>query len=428
MKKVTMFLWNHFTNDARVLREGNTLSENGYDINLIAIEKANDKAIPKFEEINKNFKVNRVRMYPITLMKYQSNKRKTSIGVVLGFLIFGPLTYVKSKKLFTFLSSLLLGMIFFVKNKFVRRNMIKFIRSYRMILKGYSYNSDIYHSHDLNTLTQGVICSKMRIKKKKLIYDSHEIQTDRTGYNPKIIKVWERALLRFVDQTIVENETRAEVHEKLYGYQPKSLYNYSEYYEIKNKPDINLKKILNLNNNDKILLYQGGIQPGRGLEILVRMMKFVEGGTLVFIGDGRQKPELIELVNSGNLSDKVKFVDKVPLDDLPSYTKQAYLGFQVLQNVNLNHYTASSNKLFEYIMANVPVISCDFPEIKKIVDNEKIGLSIDASNEQKIASAVNKLIIDVDQRNYFSDNCEKAKIKYNWNNEEKKLLDIYNNL
>lgn len=428
MKKVTMFLWNHFTNDARVLREGNTLSENGYDINLIAIEKANDKAIPKFEEINKNFKVNRVRMYPITLMKYQSNKRKTSIGVVLGFLIFGPLTYVKSKKLFTFLSSLLLGMIFFVKNKFVRRNMIKFIRSSRMILKGYSHNSDIYHSHDLNTLTQGVICSKMRIKKKKLIYDSHEIQTDRTGYNPKIIKVWERALLRFVDQTIVENETRAEVHEKLYSYQPKSLYNYSEYYEIKNKPDINLKKILNLNNNDKILLYQGGIQPGRGLEILVRMMKFVEGGTLVFIGDGRQKPELIELVNSGNLSDKVKFVDKVPLDDLPSYTKQAYLGFQVLQNVNLNHYTASSNKLFEYIMANVPVISCDFPEIKKIVDNEKIGLSIDASNEQKIASAVNKLINDVDLRNYFSDNCEKAKIKYNWNNEEKKLLDIYNNL
>src|SRR5699024_5258893 len=116
------------------------------------------------------------------------------------------------------------------------------------------------------------------------------------------------------------------------------------------------------------------------------------------------------------------------LDDLPSYTKQAYLGFQVLQNVNLNHYTASSNKLFEYIMANVPVISCDFPEIKKIVDNEKIGLSIDASNEQKIASAVNKLINDVELRNYFSDNCEKAKIKYNWNNEEKKLLDIYNNL
>lgn len=61
----------------------------------------------------------------------------------------------------------------------------------------------------------------------------------------------------------------------------------------------------------------------------------------------------------------MKFIPKVPLEDLPKYTKNAYLGFQVLNNVCFNHWSASSNKLFEYMMAEVPVIACSFPEIKK---------------------------------------------------------------
>ena len=51
------------------------------------------------------------------------------------------------------------------------------------------------------------------------------------------------------------------------------------------------------------------------------------------------------------LQDKVKFLSKVPLAELPKYTQNAYLGFQVLNNVCFNHYSASSNKLFEYMMS-----------------------------------------------------------------------------
>ena len=74
----------------------------------------------------------------------------------------------------------------------------------------------------------------------------------------------------------------------------------------------------------------------------------------------------------------MKFLPKVPVAELPKYTRNAYLGFQVLNNMNFNHYSASSNKLFEYMMAGVPVIACSFPEIQKVVETEKVGICVDS--------------------------------------------------
>src|SRR5699024_7341831 len=224
------------------------------------------------------------------------------------------------------------------------------------------------------------------------------------------------------------NETRAIHHKELYGYYPKTLYNYSIYYDVDKRASLGFKETLGLANDEKLLLYQGGLQAGRGLENLIKMMHLVDEGTLVFIGDGRLKQILMRQVIEENLSDKIKFFPKVHMDLLPSYTKEAYIGFQVLQNTSYNHYSAASNKLFEYIMAHVPIVSCDFPEIKNIVDGEKVGVSLDASNIEELAKVVNMLVKDEPLRNRYSENCRSAKTKYNWDNEQRKLLEIYNNL
>ncbi|TVT28869.1 glycosyltransferase family 4 protein [Salinicoccus cyprini] len=428
MKKVTMFVWNHFTNDARVMREGMALSQNNYDINLIAIENKKDALAPRYEVINDRFRVHRVPMYPWLLELYQNNKKAFIFSVAGATTVVAPVLFYKSWVLLSSYFIILAAAYTSVKNNAVRRNMIKVIRSFKMIIQGYKHAADIYHSHDLNTLTQGVICSKLRVNRKKLIYDSHEVQTDRTGYNPRFASIWEGCLLKFVDETIVENHTRAKHHDAIYGNYPETLYNYSAYCDIDDTADLDLRDQLSLPSDEKILLYQGGLQSGRGLELLIKMMHQVKEGTLVFIGDGRLKDALMEQAAEEDLESRIKFFGKADLSDLPSYTKEAYLGFQVLQNTSFNHYSASSNKLFEYIMAHVPVVSCDFPEIKKVVQGEELGIAIDASNVDALAGAVNTLLDDEGLRNQYSDNCKQAKLKYNWNNEQKKLLRIYENL
>lgn len=423
-----MFVWNHFTNDARVMREGLTLSEGGYDVDLIAIDDPKDDKVLKFETINDKFRVHRVRMYPWLLEVYQNNKKAFIISIAGVTTVVSPVLFYKSWVLLSSYFMLLAAAFLGIKNNTLRKNMIKLARSIKMIGKGYVQNADIYHSNDLNTLTQGVICAKLRLKKRKLVYDSHEVQTDRTGYDPRIIKIWEKSLLPFVDITIVENHTRAAKHAELYGDYPVPVHNYSDLYDIKDRKDIDIHGKLGISKDEKILLYQGGIQEGRGLEQLVQMMPKVKAGTLLFIGDGKLKPKLEQMVEEQELQTRVKFLSKVPLAELPSFTKAAYLGFQVLQNTSFNHYSASSNKLFEYIMAHVPVVGCDFPEIKKVIDSESVGLSVDAASTDSIAHAVNTLVEDEEQRDRYSQNCEIAKHKYNWDAEKETFLSVYSKL
>lgn len=422
-----MFVWNHFTNDARVNRECTALSDNNFDVHLIAIDDPKDEKVLQEESVKDNFKVSRVQRYPSFITAYQKDKNSFLIKVGTVSTVIGVTLLYFNLMLLIYFASLLLMMALSVKLRKVRKNIVNAAIIGRMIIKGYKDNADIYHSNDLNTLPQGIICSKFRLKPKKLVYDSHEVQTSRTGYNPKTIKFFESFMIKFVDEMMVENHTRAKKNEELYGFYPKTLYNYSELYDIEEKPDVDLHAELGLPKEEKILLYQGGLQQGRGLELLIEMMPQVKEGTLVFLGAGKLEKTLKEMASQSSESDRIKFVEKVHFKALPSYTKQAYLGFQVLQNICFNHYSASSNKLFEYIMAHVPVVSCNFPEVKAVVD-QGVGISVDSHDINQIAGAVNKLVADETLRDQYSEKCKVIKRIYNWENEKQKLLDVYNAL
>lgn len=422
-----MFVWNHFTNDARVNRECTALSDNNYDVHLIAIDDPKDDNVLQEEIVKDNFKVSRVQRYPSFITAYQKDKNSFLIKVGTVSTVIGVTLLYFNLMLLIYFASLLLMMALSVKLRKVRKNIVNAAIIGRMIIKGYKDNADIYHSNDLNTLPQGIICSKFRLKPKKLVYDSHEVQTSRTGYNPKTIKLFESFMIKFVDEMIVENHTRAKKNEELYGFYPNTLYNYSELYNIEDKPDVDLHSELGLPKDEKILLYQGGLQQGRGLELLIEMMPKVKEGTLVFLGAGKLEKTLKEMAAQSSESHRIKFIDKVHFKALPSYTKQAYLGFQVLQNICFNHYSASSNKLFEYIMAHVPVVSCNFPEVKAVVD-QGVGISVDSQDVNQIAEAVNKLVEDETLRNQYSEKCKQIKRIYNWENEKQKLLEVYNAL
>ncbi|MCD4838312.1 glycosyltransferase [Neobacillus sedimentimangrovi] len=422
-KRVGMFVWNHFTNDARVLRECTTLSEAGYDVDLICIHDPKDETLPRFEQRNEHFRVFRLRRYPVLLEFIQKMYRFSLQHKWFGafcFLLWAMFVYI-SPVLFlslTFLAVILL------KTKlnviWVRGSLIL-----RMILMGYKGNYDIYHSNDLNTLPQGYICSKWRLKPKRLIYDSHEVQTSRTGYNSPVYGKMEAFFIKKIDEMIVENHTRAKYNESLYGIYPHVVHNYPFKQTSKNTEKVDLHGMLNIPRHEKILLYQGGIQTGRGLDKLIKAAPLFKEGVLVLIGDGKIKNDLIDMVQQMKLEEKVKFLPKVPLADLPKYTRNAYLGFQVLNNVCFNHYSASSNKLFEYMMAGVPVVACGFPEIKRVVEGDQTGVIVDSHDPESIADGVNWLIDHPEKHSEMKVNAINASQKYNWENEQIHLLNVY---
>jgi glycosyltransferase involved in cell wall biosynthesis len=422
-KRVGMFVWNHFTNDARVLRECTALSEAGYDVDLFCIHDPSDPSLPRFEQRNSRFKVHRLRRYPVLLELMQKIYRFSLQNKLFGVFclaLWGILAYLAP---IIVLSITLLAFLLLktkIRVLWVRGSLI-----FRMILKGYRGNYDIYHSNDLNTLPQGYIGAKWRLKPKKLIYDSHEVQTSRTGYSSPIHGKLEAFLITKIDKMMVENNTRAKYNEDLYGFYPHVVHNYPFKSISSSEEKIDLHEILNIPRKEKILLYQGGIQTGRGLDKLIQAVPQFNEGVLVLVGDGKIKKELQAKVEKMCLQDKVKFHPKVPLADLPKYTRNGYIGFQVLNNVCFNHYSASSNKLFEYMMAGVPVVACSFPEIKRVVENDGTGICVDSHDPDDIARAVNLLLEDKELRDSYSRNSRKAKDKYNWEEEKANFLNIY---
>ena len=146
---------------------------------------------------------------------------------------------------------------------------------------------------------------------------------------------------------------------------------------------------------------------------------------IVLIGGGRLTQPLTQLAQELNLQHKVHFIPTVALAELPSYTASADVGVQPIENTCLNHYTTDSNKLFEYVIAGLPVIATDFPEIRRIVRNNDIGLLVPANNEQALGTTIIQLLEDRALRAHFASNARKTAQNLNWESQEKCLVDLY---
>lgn len=302
----------------------------------------------------------------------------------------------------------------------------RIITNLRLIKQGLKFKADVYHAHDLNMLLAAYRCS--RLNHSKLIYDSHEIATGREG---KMVKSYwhflEWALIKKADKVFFTTRTRAEFTSHKYDIPlPEVIHNYSETYSKIKKVD--LRGMLGLGQDERIILYQGGIQSNRGLEKLIEAIPLIKKGIVTFIGDGLLKKHLEIQVKRAGLDERVRFIGMVPVEKLLSYTACADVGLQILQNTCFNHYSTISNKLFEYLMAGVPVVASDFPEIRRIIEEFNAGVLIDPHKPEEIARGINYLLEDEVRRKEMARNAKRASRRYNWQHEELKLLDIYNSL
>ena len=131
MKKVTMFVWNNFVNDARVLREASALADTGYKVTIIAKKELSEMHLLSSEKISEGVFVNRP-------LKLELSERITGR----------------------------------IKSSVITKHIPNMLLMFKMIMLGRKYDTDVYHAHDLNTLIQGIVSAKLRLNRKKLIYDS----------------------------------------------------------------------------------------------------------------------------------------------------------------------------------------------------------------------------------------------------------------
>ena len=283
---------------------------------------------------------------------------------------------------------------------------------------------DAIHAHDVNVLPTAWLAAK--IARVPLIYDAHEISTDREGYKAfRGLVGWiEKKLMPKAAGTITTTEARAKFFARAYGIaRPLVLQNRPRLVRVQGPNRI--CEELGLDEPWPIVLYQGGLQPGRGLPRLVEAAGKVPEAYFVFIGGGRQAAELHELAAKLELRDRVHFIPTVALDELPAYTASADIGVQPIENTCLNHFTTDSNKLFEYVIAGLPVVASQLPEIGKVVREHDLGLLVSEGNTEALANAIHELVRDPALRERYRANAERAAQSLNWEAQEQSLVELY---
>jgi len=300
---------------------------------------------------------------------------------------------------------------------------------------------DFIYANDLPCLKPAI-----KIKKKsgcKVIYDSHEIYIETINqFFPlqskfpkniifrvlkKIMKFFgtyaEKRMLKHVDYFITVGEGLKQYFEKKYNYNGIKIVMNSPYLSMINEK-INYCDILNNIDKDSFkLLYQGVFNEGRGLRLIMEAMRYTDTRiVLILIGYGVLENELKDLVKKINIQDRVVFLGKIQQNELAKYTAGADCGINLLENINKSKELTAPNKLFQYIHANIPVIASNSFENKKVFEKYNIGI-LTNNDVKSISDAINK-IASMD-RTVFVENCKKAALEYNWENQEKVLLEIF---
>ncbi|MEK6553119.1 MAG: glycosyltransferase [Bacteroidota bacterium] len=284
-------------------------------------------------------------------------------------------------------------------------------------------NADVYFAEDIYTLP--FVTTIAKIKKAKVYYNSREIYAHLGGLRNRptlqnIVKSIEKFFITKVDIVLTTGPLDSEYIEKLYKISDTLVVRNIPLYQ-KAVSKIDFRSKYNIDQDKLILIYQGVILPGRGLKQIINVVARLPKTVLIILGDGEQKINYKELANKLNISDRVIFAGTVDQKDLINYTAGGDVGLSLIENISISYYHALPNKLFEYIMAGLPVLCSDLPQMKAIIEKYNVGESINIENEENIFSTLDKWYKNPSLLDFYKINCETAAKELNWQEEYKRV-------
>lgn len=293
-------------------------------------------------------------------------------------------------------------------------------------------DADIYHFHDPELLPYGLKLKKLG---KKVIFDSHEDTSEQIkskGWIPLVIRnlisktylFYQSRILRKLDAVI---SVTPHVCEKLKGQNEKTILitNYPLVYD-----EAESLKTQSEDSEDFLLCFAGGVSSQWSHDYIVKALDLVPN--VKYIVFGKASPTYIKQLATIKGFEKVDYCGVIAHDQVAHELKKTDVGMALCQyNENMGGKRGSlgNTKLFEYMLAGIPVICTDFEEWKKIIRTNNCGLYVNPSDVKAIAEAIIYLRDNPTVANEMGERGRKAVLNtYNWKYEEAKLLSLYSEL
>ncbi|MCU0395658.1 MAG: glycosyltransferase [Chitinophagaceae bacterium] len=259
------------------------------------------------------------------------------------------------------------------------------------------------------------------------VYDAHELFTELTEVKrrPWIYAAWRLAERMFVPRYpsgYTVNQFIADEFNRRYGVQ---------YAVIRNMPlprHQAADSVAGLPTlPSRFFLYQGAVNEGRAFDTLIPAMQQV-ALPLVIAGNGNYFRQVQALVEKHQLQHKVLLTGHLKPEVLQAITPRAFAGLTLFDNTGLNQYHSLANRFFDYVQAGIPQVCVNYPEYRALNGQHEVALLVNDTTPECLATAMNKLLADNVLYQRLQENARQAAGTWNWLSESARLLSFWQQL
>jgi len=173
------------------------------------------------------------------------------------------------------------------------------------------------------------------------------------------------------------------------------------------------------------VIYTGGIQMGRGIQVVFEaipeVIREIPDFLFVIVGDGYATPILKNVAEKNNIQDHVLWVGWVEHARIFEYIKACRVG--IIPHFVTDHVsTTIPNKIFDYMGLGLPVIASDAAPMKRILEEEECGKVFRDRDPKDLARCLKEIYRSCEN---YGENGENAIwLKYNWNVDSRVILSL----
>jgi glycosyltransferase involved in cell wall biosynthesis len=299
----------------------------------------------------------------------------------------------------------------------------------------------VLHAHDLRGLAAAVTARDV-IGRGAIVYDSHEIfaeageHAERPAAARRALRALEVRLARSAVALVTVNEALADRLGPALGI--------GRIVVVRNCPPRwtppvegadRLRAATGIPGGAPILLYHGGLAPGRGIDTLIAVLREpgLEDARLVFLGFGPWASRVRALAADPTAEGRVHVLPPVPPAELLEWVAGADVAVAPIEPTTLNHRLSTPNKVFEALAAGVPVVASDVPQLRSILDgigDGPLGAVADPRDPRALAAAIRSILgVDAADRAALRARClAAAHARWNWETESAGLVDLVGDL
>lgn len=286
--------------------------------------------------------------------------------------------------------------------------------------------ADLFHFHDPELLPVGVL---LKFAGRRVIYDAHEHLA-----NDILSKYWIHARLRRAVSACagsMEGLT-TKMFDAVIGATPAiaSCFPPEKTELVQNYPLITKfiqSSGVSYCQREPVIAYVGSITEMKGAREMVQAMNHMPGRSparLILMGEAEPAGLSSELATLPAW-DKVDYLGLQGRSSVAQFLSSARVGLALFHPIP-NYDDSQPNKLFEYMLAGLPVVASNFPTWRVLIEKLDCGLVVDPLNVEQIAGAIQWILDHPTEAEAMGRRGQAAVCStYNWDSQAASLISLY---